>query len=50
MSSDLQTRIETLWDGRDGLDTGDPEVIATVHEAINALDTGAARVAQCRAH
>ena len=36
-SSDLQTRIETLWDGRDGLDTGDPEVIATVHEAINAL-------------
>ena len=43
---DLQSRIESLWAGRDTLDAADPAVIATVHEAIDALDTGAARVAQ----
>ncbi len=43
--SDLQSRIETLWEGRETVDTKDPEIIATVHEAIDALDTGAARVA-----
>lgn len=44
--SDLQSRIETLWEGRDTLDTKDPEIVGTIHEAINALDTGVARVAQ----
>lgn len=44
--SDLQSRIETLWAGRDSIDVDDPEVIATVHEAINQLDAGEARVAE----
>ncbi len=44
--SDLQSRIEALWEGRDGIDVDDPEVISTVHEAINQLDTGVARVAE----
>ena len=44
--SDLQSRIEALWEARDGLDVDDPDVIATVHEAIDQLDTGAARVAE----
>ena len=44
--SDLQTRIEQLWADRDTLDVADPDVVATVHEAIDALDTGAARVAE----
>jgi len=44
--SDLQSRIESLWAARDTLDVDDPEIIATIHEAINQLDTGAARVAE----
>lgn len=44
--SDLPSRIDELWAARDTLDTEDPEVIATVHEAIEQLDTGAARVAE----
>jgi 2,3,4,5-tetrahydropyridine-2-carboxylate N-succinyltransferase len=44
--SDLQARIESLWNNRESLDTDDPEVIATVHEAIGQLDTGTARVAE----
>ena len=44
--SDLQSRIEGLWEGRDSLSVDDPEVVATVHEAIDALDTGTARVAE----
>ena len=44
--SDLQSRIETLWEGRDTFDTKDPEIVGTIHEAIDALDTGVARVAQ----
>ena len=43
---DLQTRIEALWDSRDTIDIADPGVIATVHEAIDQLDTGVARVAE----
>jgi len=46
---DLQARIEALWRQGDALDLDDPEVIATVHEAIEALDSGAARVAQVTA-
>ena len=30
--SDLQSRIEGLWEGRDSLSVDDPEVVATVHE------------------
>jgi 2,3,4,5-tetrahydropyridine-2-carboxylate N-succinyltransferase len=44
--SDLPSRIDELWAARDTLDTGDPEVVATIHEAIEQLDTGAARVAE----
>ena len=44
--SDLHSRIEALWDDRDGIDADDPEVVSTVHEAIDRLDTGAARVAE----
>jgi 2,3,4,5-tetrahydropyridine-2-carboxylate N-succinyltransferase len=44
--SDLQSRIEALWDARDTVDVDDPEVVATVHEAIDQLDTGIARVAE----
>ena len=44
--SDLASRIEALWADRESIDVDDPEVIATVHEAINQLDTGEARVAE----
>ena len=44
--SDLQSRIEALWEQRDTIDVDDPEVVATVHEAIDELDTGVARVAE----
>ena len=44
--SSLETRIDDLWEARDAIDGSDPEVIATIHEAINALDTGEARVAE----
>ena len=44
--SELQSRIEALWEGRDSLSADDSEVVATVHEAIAALDTGMARVAE----
>ncbi|MCP4226294.1 MAG: 2,3,4,5-tetrahydropyridine-2,6-dicarboxylate N-succinyltransferase, partial [Actinomycetia bacterium] len=44
--TDLKTRIEALWAVRDTIDVADPEVIATVHEAIDQLDAGVARVAQ----
>lgn len=43
---DLQSRIESLWTKRDTLDHEDPDVIVTVHEAIDALDNGEARVAE----
>ncbi len=44
--STLESRVTELWAGRDGLDTEDLEVVACVHEAINALDSGQARVAE----
>ena len=44
--SDLESRISQLWAARSDLDGDDPDVIATVHEAIDALDTGVARVAE----
>jgi 2,3,4,5-tetrahydropyridine-2-carboxylate N-succinyltransferase len=44
--TDLQSRIESLWEQRDTLDTADPDVVATIHEAIDLLDSGAGRVAE----
>ena len=44
--SDLQSRIEALWADGAALDVDDPEVVATVHEAIDELDTGRSRVAE----
>ena len=47
MTDTLQARIEAAWEGRDSLDTGaDSPVRADVLEALNLLDSGAARVAQ----
>lgn len=47
MTDTLQTRIEAAWDGRDSLDTGaGSPVRADVIEALNLLDSGAARVAE----
>lgn len=46
MMTDLEHRIDELWAARDGLETTDVSVIATVHEAIDALDAGTARVAE----
>lgn len=47
--SDLQSRIEALWARGASLDVDDPEVVATVHEAVDALDSGTARVAEVNA-
>ncbi len=47
--SHLESDIESLWAQRETLDGSDPEVIATVHKAIDLLDTGRARVAQVEA-
>ena len=44
--ADLAARIEELWDHRDDLSPGDREADASVTEAIDLLDTGAARVAE----
>ena len=47
MTDTLQARIEAAWEGRDSLDTGaDSPVRADVAEALNLLDSGAARVAE----
>ena len=42
----LESRIGELWEARSDIDADDAEVTATVHEAIDALDTGRARVAE----
>ena len=44
--ADLQARVEDLWERRADVDARDPDVIATVHEAIDALDRGEVRVAE----
>ena len=47
MTDTLQARIDAAWEGRDTLDTGaDSPVRADVLEALNLLDSGAARVAE----
>jgi len=46
-SQDLPSRIEAAWDARDTLDTGPQSTVgADVAEALDLLDSGAARVAQ----
>lgn len=42
----LEESIAELWDRRDKLVAGDAEAVATVDEAIELLDSGAARVAE----
>ena len=44
--TDIETRIGELWAARSQIDADDPDVIAAVHAAIDALDTGQARVAE----
>lgn len=42
----LKARVGELWEHRSDLDPDDPDITATIREAINALDTGEARVAE----
>ena len=44
--ADLRSRIEELWDRRTELSAADTDAVATVHEAIDLLDRGEARVAE----
>lgn len=44
--SSLATRIGEIWEHRSDINTNDPAIQATIHEAIDALDTGQARVAE----
>ncbi len=44
--ADLAARIDELWDQRESLSPADTEADALVTEAIDLLDTGAARVAE----
>jgi 2,3,4,5-tetrahydropyridine-2-carboxylate N-succinyltransferase len=44
--ADLQAQIEELWTRASELGSEDTEALATVTEAIDLLDTGAARVAE----
>ncbi len=49
MTSELQTKIEAMWESKDTLSVDDAEAFATVSEAIDLLDTGAERVAEIAA-
>jgi 2,3,4,5-tetrahydropyridine-2-carboxylate N-succinyltransferase len=44
--ADLAARIDELWESRDSLDVDDPEVCASIREAVAMLDSGEARVAE----
>jgi 2,3,4,5-tetrahydropyridine-2-carboxylate N-succinyltransferase len=44
--ADLEARITELWERRDELGHADESVRETIHEAINQLDSGKARVAE----
>jgi 2,3,4,5-tetrahydropyridine-2-carboxylate N-succinyltransferase len=44
--ADLKARIEQLWEERDTFDTADPEIGATIREAVALLDSGEARIAE----
>ncbi len=43
---ELKIRIEGYWADRDSLDTTDPEVVSSIHQVIDLLDSGTVRVAQ----
>jgi 2,3,4,5-tetrahydropyridine-2-carboxylate N-succinyltransferase len=44
--ADLEAQIDELWDNRESIVPGDPEAGAVIHEAVDLLDTGQARVAE----
>ena len=44
--SDLETAIESAWEARDGVTPASSEVRAIVDQALDLLDSGAARVAE----
>ena len=44
--ADLASQIDDLWEMRAELSSKDSEAVATVHEAVDLLDAGAARVAE----
>ncbi len=44
--ADLAAAIDELWDRRDTLDASDAEARALVHQAVDLLDSGQARVAE----
>ena len=44
--ADLASKIDELWDRRDELQAGDGDARALIHEAIDLLDTGQARIAE----
>ena len=44
--TDLANEIENIWERRDQLTTVEPEVDSVIHEAIDLLDTGKAKVAE----
>lgn len=44
--ANLEKAVGELWEARDGLDPRDEEARAIVHEAIDLLDNGQARVAE----
>ena len=46
MTDALQSAIEAAWDVRDTVQPGDREVREAVHEALDLLDSGRARVAE----
>jgi len=45
---DLRADITDLWERREDLDASDPAVVGTIHQAIDLLDRGEARVADVR--
>jgi 2,3,4,5-tetrahydropyridine-2-carboxylate N-succinyltransferase len=44
--AELSERIDELWQRRAEIEPGDPDASGTVHEAIDLLDSGKARVAE----
>src|SRR3954453_4117561 len=48
--ADLQASIDELWERRDDVKPGDPKASALIHQAIDLLDTGQARVAEIGAN
>jgi 2,3,4,5-tetrahydropyridine-2-carboxylate N-succinyltransferase len=44
--SDLESKIQHLWAERETLDASDPEIVGTISDAIDLLDTGEARIAE----